>query len=313
MIGIAALVAASCATHDTFNKEAFDKKIAVTRTALISAGDPDALAAAALLGDLRPDGAHVRLALIARATDQAPQRPELIWLQLQICHQVKTCDPEPIEANLRNVDPGNGAGWSGQLARAWERKDAAQVRKGLVAVGNSERFDIYWNPLIATTANAMVGTKTMGPSEALVDVIGVLAAQAIPAYQSLTHACQGASLEEPDTLTACRRVAAVLQRGDTYITEMIGTSIAKRVWPEGSAEYQDAVEASRVARYRIDIVAAIGARSPWNKESAAQHLRLLATHRTEQEVALAEITNAGKSPNPSAEWKDPTQERQQRH
>jgi hypothetical protein len=33
---------------------------------------------------------------------------------------------------------------------------------------------------------------------------------------------------------------------------MIGLAVARRVWPEGSAEYQAAVEARRVAQYRTD-------------------------------------------------------------
>jgi hypothetical protein len=43
----------------------------------------------------------------------------------------------------------------------------------------------------------------------------------------------------------------------------------------------------------------------WNEDFADRYLGLVATHRTEQEVVLAEILNAGISPNPKEGWKDP--------
>jgi len=46
--------------------------------------------------------------LIARAVDVAPDRPDLVWLQAQVCQQSPPCDPEPIERHLRELDPSNG-------------------------------------------------------------------------------------------------------------------------------------------------------------------------------------------------------------
>jgi hypothetical protein len=140
---------------------------------------------------------------------------------------------------------------------------------------------------------------------ALVLVIGVTAAEAIPGYERMSGACKGADLERADTLAACRRLAVALRRGDTYITEMIGIAIAKRVWTEGSPEYQDALEARRVARYRMDAYIHVSTASNWDNAQSERYLQMLESHRTEQEEALAEIMQAGVDPDPPKDWKDP--------
>jgi hypothetical protein len=72
--------------------------------------DADSLAAAGLLRtvDRKPD---VAVDLLARATGQAPERADLAWLQIQICQRVSSCNAELLEAQLRVLDPSNGAGW----------------------------------------------------------------------------------------------------------------------------------------------------------------------------------------------------------
>jgi hypothetical protein len=272
--------------------------------ALISAGDADSLAAASLLGNWLKDGEARRLELMARASEEAPERPDLAWLYLQSCTQVKSCDPESIEKRLRALDPANGAAWMGSLARSSDVKDPVQARDSLLAVAKSERFNVYWNRIIVNATNAIAKTQTMDTSNALVAVLGMTSAQAIPAYGRLSSACKGPSLEEADILDACRRVSTVLRRGDTYITELIGIAVGKRVWLEGSPEYQNAVEARRTAHYRMDTALKISLRQRWDEARANRYLRLLSEYETEQEVVLAEITNAGVSPIPTADWKD---------
>jgi hypothetical protein len=95
-----------------------------------------------------------------------------------------------------------------------------------------------------------------------------------------------------------------MRRGDTYITEMIGLAIAKRAWPEGSAEYLDASSARRVAHYRMDADGKIALHHLRNSQYDANRLRLMTENRTEQEVNLAEIMDAKSSPNPPADWID---------
>ena len=299
--GLLAFFAAGCAT---IGAKQYERKVAATRAALIAAGDADSLAAAGLLEDKLDTGAASRLALIARAADAVPDRPDLTWLQLQSCTQVKSCDPDPIAKHLQALDPTNGAVWIGSIAHSSEFKDPEQMRLTLLAIANTERFDVYWIPLIVNTANAIIKTKTMDSATAVVAVLGMAAAQAIPAYGQLSSACKGPSLEQADILAACRSVSMVLRRGDIYLSELVGIAIAKRVWPERSAEYQDAVEAGRTAHYRMEAEFKITLHEKWDEAYAERYIRLLATHRTEQEVVLAQIAKAGISPNPSADWKD---------
>jgi len=275
-----------------------------TRTALISSGDADSLAALALLGPSWDKSPEERVALMARASAAAPARADLVWLHLQICRRVPACQPQPIEARLQQLDPGNAAAWSGELERGTVLADPAQVQATLAAMGNAERFDIYWNTTIVHLTGALSKAPTMDLSTALVDAIGVAAAEAVPAYQQIGNACRGAALDFPETLAACRRLSAVLRHGDTYLTEMVGLRIAQRVWPEGSAQYQDAVAARRVARYRMDTYSRIDAAMPKGNAAAQRYLDALAAHRTEQEVFVAEILRAGLDPDPGADWTD---------
>jgi hypothetical protein len=152
-----------------------------------------------------------------------------MWLHLQFCSQVKACNPEPIEMHLRSLDPKNGVAWIGPLGQRSDAKEPAQVRATLIAVANSERFDVYWNAIVLHTVNAIVKTRMMDSPTALVAALGMAAAQVLPAYPQLTNACKGQSLEQADTVVACRRVSEVLRGGDTYLSEFVGIVIAKRV------------------------------------------------------------------------------------
>jgi hypothetical protein len=278
---------------------AADDPVQLTRAALMTAGDPDSLAAAAYLSTHQTDGE--RLALIARAAAAAPDRRYLAWMQLQACMRVDTCDVKPVELHLRTLDPGNAAGWSGSLERAAAVKDARQVQAALAAMAASERFDLYWNPIIAHTAEAIIRTGRMDTSTAVVAAMGAGAAQAVPAWQQISHVCRGEALEEPGVRDTCRRVSAVLRRGDTYIAEMFGLSLAKRLWPADSPEYGEVVQARRVMHYRMEAESKL-IPDPVDAERASHLLLLLGTHRTEQEAYVADIVAAGVKPDPSPDW-----------
>jgi hypothetical protein len=273
-------------------------------TAVLAAGDADSLAAAAFLGASWEKAPEERVALMARASAAAPERADLVWLHLQICRRVPSCRPQPIEARLQQLDPGNAAAWSGELERGTALADPAQVQATLATMGNAEHFDIYWNTTIVHLTAAIAKAQSVDLSTALVDAIGVAAAEAVPAYQQIGNACTGAALDFPETLAACRRLSAVLRRGDTYLTEMVGLRIAQRVWPEGGREYQDAMAARRVARYRMDTYSRIDSAMDKDSLAAQRYLDALAVHRTEQEVFVAQIVRAGLDPNPGEDWTD---------
>ena|SRR5450631_87124 len=305
LIGLAAILCTGCANDGVRHQAAYDRKIQRTEQLLITTGDADSLAAAAMLSIGPKVDPAQRLTLIARAVAEAPDRPDLLWLNVRLCTQVEGCNSEPLEAQLRALDPDNGAAWFDSIGRAGKRNDVVAVRKNLVAIATSTRFDTYWNATIVHVTNAILKTHTMDLSTAFVTTIGMASAMAIPAYQTIVNACKGDSLLDSDVLNTCRQVSSVMRGGDTCLTEMIGVAIAKRAWPEGSAEYVDAFSAKRVAHYRMDTDGKIGLHHSWNfSQYAAKRLQLMTENKTEQEVNLAEILNAKLNPNPPSDWTD---------
>jgi hypothetical protein len=301
LTALAAVLLCGCATKDTGREVTFENREARSDAALIAAGDADSLQAAAFLGEIADDPAQ-RLQLIQRAAAAAPDRPDIAWSQLQFCLRVESCDPRPIEAHLHALDPGNGAAWSATLERSWKHKDTAELQTTLVAISNTERFAIYWNQTIVHVANAVLRTGAMEPKGAFVEALGSAAAEWAP-FKAITDFCQGRALEQPDVLATCRRLAAVLRRGDTYLTEMVGLGVAMRAWPEGSAEYQAAALAKRVAQYRVDSDNRLTTHKVLDNAWAQSRLALMAAHDTEQEVVVADITSAGLDPDPPADRK----------
>ncbi len=285
---------------------ASERTTRLTREALVSAGTADSLAAATLFTDGSGyDAPTQRLALISHAVALAPGRADLVWLNLQICARVDSCDPGPLEARLRALDPQNAAAWSWSILRSAKINDTAAVHRDLLAISNAERFDIYYNPIVLHTTEAVLKVHTLEPRIALVTTIGYATAMIIPPFQPISNACKGDVLKSPEVVQTCRRVASVLRHGDSYLTEIAGIRIAKRVWSAGSAEYLDAVNAKRVGNYRLDMLNKTMGTYPKNKE-AESYLRLLTTHRTEQDVILAVILDSGLSPSPPPDWIDTT-------
>jgi hypothetical protein len=262
--------------------------------------DADSLAAAALMSNYNKHSAD-SLPLLVRATTLEPDRADLVWLQALRCAQVPSCDPQLFERRLRELDPVNGAGWWGALTRATAAHDVQGIDAALNAVGHSERFDLYWTTLVAHLSRAVAKTKTMSVQESEVTVIGYIAAQAIPAYQTILTSCKGDRLQQAGVMEVCRSVAKALQNGDTYITEMIGVALAKRVWPEHSPEWQAAAEERRVYDFRSKLYSKLEQRALTHP---GEYLTLCAQNRRAQDVFAAQLTAAGYDPNPPAQRTD---------
>jgi hypothetical protein len=262
-------------------------------SALKQRTDPDSLAAAGIMSM----GKHSdqSLGLLARAIAAAPARPDLVWAQALRCAQLPPCNPEPIEQRLRELDPTNGAGWWGALARAGAAHDTEATDAVLAAISHSDRLDIYWTTLVAHLGTAVADTKKMSMAESEVAIIGYIAAQAIPAYLYISSSCKGDRLQQAEVTEVCRGVARSLQRGDTYITEMIGVAIAKRVWPEDSPEWKAAAEERRVYEYRSSFYSKMTRREITHP---GEYLTLCAQNRREQDVLLAQLIKAGINPTP---------------
>jgi hypothetical protein len=263
--------------------------------------DSDALAAAGLL--LQGTAGAKSKALIDRAAHMS-ERADLAWLHVAVCADDPSCDREALEGRLRRLDPENGAGWLGALDRAGRAHDEAATDAALAEIGRSSRLDIYWMPLIArlSAVTAQAGPTDLEESETV--IIGFLAAMPLPAFTNLTKGCRGDALERPGRLASCRGVAASLQRGDTYITEMIGYAIALRVWPADSAEHEATVAARRVGRYRMDAFSRLPIAALKEPAQAKEYLELASQNRREQDVFLEALRRHGTDVMPPADWKD---------
>jgi hypothetical protein len=272
-------------------------KIERTIVALELKSDADSMAAAGLLSLDKHPGQS--LPLIVRAAATAPDRADLVWLQVGVCQRVSACDPEPMERQLRELAPSNGAGWIGALARAHASKDDEATDAALDAIGHSGRVDIYWTSLIARLSRAAARTGKISLEDASTTIIGYLAAEAIPAYSAASLACKGDRLLRAEIVESCRGVAASLQRGDNLLTEAIGTSIAKRVWPEDSPEWKAAAEARRVIDYRSKYIMKLNFQG---EKPIEEYIALCEKFHREQDVFLAQMIAAGENPNPPANW-----------
>ena len=297
-----ALLITACASEADRQQLRSERTMQRTLVALKSAGDADSLAAAAELGDASTEYDTRRLELLTGAVALAPDRVDLLWLQLAACSQIRACDPTPIAATLRRLDPENGAAWTPFLNQAVSRGDAKATVKYLAALAKCKRFDVYWNSSIAHLTTAVIKVHTVDARVALTAVIGAEAALALPAYEAVAKACGAPALQESGRLGTCRGIAVTMRGGDTYISEMLGIAMAKRVWPATSAEYADATAERRLEEYRIRTADGIALTMLYSNASATEYLQLLRDHRTEQEMALAIIAAAGKNPNPPAHW-----------
>jgi hypothetical protein len=299
------LPVAAAAANAREDQRDYEREVAQTRAALVSAADADSLAAAALLGGVVKGRGAASLQLMARASAQAPDRPDLTWLHAQLCAREASCNSDPVMTHLRALDPTNGLAWTEPVGQVAPSNDPEQSRARLAALANAGRFDIYWNSIVAHTTTAILKTGTMDASSALVSALGLAAAWAIPAYQGLTRLCKGDALRDPKVRADCRRLSDVLRRGDTYISEMVGIAIAEKASAEGDPEYQGALSARRTIHYRMALTSKLDIEGAEDGRFATRYLQLLASHRTEQEVALAQLIIAGIPPNPPDDWKDP--------
>jgi hypothetical protein len=87
-----------------------------------------------------------------------------------------------------------------------------------------------------------------------------------------------------------------MQNSDTYVTEMIGVAIVKRVWPEDSPEWKAADEQRHVYDYRSKLYPKLEQRSLIHPD---EYLTLCAQYRRESDLFAAQLTAAGYDPFPS--------------
>lgn len=268
------------------------------RTPSVSQGD-------AILGALRASqverNSNQALLFVERALQQAPNRPELVWLAARLCGDVPRCEPQEYETRLRKADPGNAVVWMGPLARAQSKGDTAAEAQILEAIGREERFDVYWNSLLWQGAVALSAEAPRpapkvlnGPlTNAINDVANWLTAVAMPPFTGLANACDRERAKEPTVAERCRRIGKVLQQGDTYAAEAVGIGISQRSVSPNSPTIIALSEHAATVQYQHDGAREIMGNQVEREKLSAELIELMKKLRREQDVSLAVLRWAG--------------------
>jgi hypothetical protein len=269
--------------------------------------DQMAGAALALWGTNASANGSQALSQIQKAAQAAPERPDILWLHLRLCTEVPGCEPEPIEARLRKLDPGSGSVWLGPLARAQARRDARAEAQILDMMSKAAHFNVYWTTLVAKLSPPLshtpVGTSVAQPvptplTNAMNSTISWLSSLAIPAFRSVSLACDEQHVREPETRVRCQQVAQALQRSDTTLAEGIGLGIEQRLVPPSSGGAMQVMEKIQTLRHQNQAAGAIVAAQVEKEKFSEQMLKLMQQLKKEQDVSRAILRWAGEPLTP---------------
>jgi hypothetical protein len=268
-------------------------------TASVPAGNADELAASALFALVVNRDPQQALTSIERASQIAPSRPELAWLHAQVCMQARGCEPEPIEARLRKLDPGNGIAWLGPLARAQARNEGPVEQQILEAMSHAERFDLYWTSLVwrltaARNAGMPAPTQPGQPLTATLDSTIQSLSMVVPAFKPLSTACSQQRTGEAAALARCQRIAQAMQRSDTTLVEGLGLGMGQRLATPGSPDAIVLDERVAVLAYRNEAAGSIVSAQVERDKFSAQMLELMKKLPHEQDVSVAILRWAGR-------------------
>lgn len=285
-----------------------DRPAAIER--LTARGTADSLATAALLKQYGAEAEEGSYALAARAVELAPGRADLAWLAVRLCNIAADCDPAVPEQHLHGIDPGNGVALMGALLRAQAKNDVAATDSTLTALGNSERFYVYFDPLVAATAPELAQVRHRGsgaPSRkelvrAAVEMIGVIAASVLPPLQASSSSCKGLALQLDGRLERCQRAAQAFERADTFLVEGLGLSLQQRLWPLDSTEGRAVTAKRRVLQYRLEEYSRLSISALSFAEFPTDVVDVFRAHAREQDAALVYFAKAGIPADPPANW-----------
>jgi hypothetical protein len=258
MFGVGVTLAAGGAPAPRANDEANEVSY------LIAAGTADSLATASLLShlidtphesDVKPDSS----ALIQRAVSLAPQRPELLWLQLRDC-ELRHCAEEPkFLEQLRAVDPDNG--WVLLPALSASLMGTPQdTTKVIAQIGAAKHLTLYWNKSVVAMFDALTHLPKSRPATALTHdaddrlahVTGVLAAIDLPPFRPITRACASEQFKETGRREACESLMNRLDQSDTIIAQSLSLSMRQKWASPGTAEAIAWSKKSLQQRYLVE-------------------------------------------------------------
>jgi hypothetical protein len=278
---------------------------------LTAKGTANSLATAALLQQFGAESDSGAYSLISRAVQLAPDRRDLAWLAVRLCASSSDCNDAIPEKHLHDIDPANGVGFMGALMRAQRKNDITGIDAALTALGNSEKFYVYFDPLIAATtpelaaARHPVGTPSNKEiTRATMDMAGTIAASVLPPTQSFSYSCKGLALEQvAGRLALCRRAAKAITHADTFLVEGLGLSYQQQLWPLDSPEGRATTAQRRVFQYRMEEYNHIDISTSKLEEYPTDALEAFRTHEREQDVALFYFAKAGTPNDPPTNWK----------
>lgn len=302
---------------------------------LLASGQPDALAAAAVLGwPLAANERFVhgkpslsakalldaarRLTWLARAVAEAPGRPDLLMLQKSFCQRwIAQCGVAALDNRLRTLDPDNGAAWLDALAAAAKAKDPAGINAALTAIGRTTRVDTDGNYLAAHLGESLHRIGRMGFKDVVSEINLVRADDGIPldAMIALDAACNRNTQQlTAPRLILCRNASTAFEHGDTFLASMSGSEIGMRLSPVGTAEHRTAIALHRRLEYmeeqaqwliwppghRLQVLLAL-----FDGEFWAQRVHLAGQYPSEQDVLRAQLMRVGLPVDPPLSWRDP--------
>jgi hypothetical protein len=249
------------------------------------------------------DGART-LMLINAAVKQAPNRSDIAYLHVALCRRIEGCGPEPMEARLRKLDPGNTIVWTRALANAQAQRDTAVEAQVLDAMARGERFDVYWTSLVSElTLARSAGAGAIRLESVLNETVGWLADVAIPSLQPISAACSRTRTADAAWVDRCRRFAQVLVKSDTLIVESLGLVIAKQVNADDPVALAKLDDRARTSQYLWRVSAEIVNAQVERDKFAAEHLKLMRKVRREQDVHAAITRWAGRSTIPPPDFR----------
>lgn len=299
------------------------------RARLLANGQPNALAAASILGWpwptglraghkglVRPPNAAQRLAWLRRAVHEAP-RSDLVVLEIGACKAWKRhCDVAALLHQDYALDPGNGVVWLNALAAAAAAKDSKRIDATLSAIGHSTRVETYYTRLVGRLTDALHRIGAERIANAYIQAANALQNTMLPVngFIAFSAACNPGNHLTTQRLHLCRKASVTIERGDSLLSSQVGSQAAIRLWPVGTPEHRHAVAMHR----RLDYMEAQSQRlmlPPGHRLRALLALldgqywtwraRLDMKYPSEQAVLRAELIHAGLNPNPPAGWKDP--------
>jgi hypothetical protein len=287
---------------------------------LVRRGTADSLATASLLAHLtqvsdeeRAPGAPAPpdpSQLIGRAISMAPNRPELVWLQLRDCESRRCGDEAQIAARLKEIDADNGLAWLGDRNAA-QSKSPEDVTQAIERMGAAPAPRVYWNRLTVMMFDALTHHDRTEPPTAitqhaddrLMHVTGVLAAVDVPAFRPLAYACRPEEFAATGRRAACEKAMARLEASDAVVTHLVRLSVLEAWWPASTPEGA-ALRLERSQR-RYLTVASNRLRKGRADSDAETRVGAMRHLQSEEDVERAMLTAFHEPLERPADWRSP--------